>query len=98
MKYGLTASQVSFLETHAFELLRMAGARVFLFGSRARGTQQAFSDVDILVQSNADLSTLIGNFLEKLEESNFPFKVDIVEAKNLATSYRPSVDRDKVEI
>lgn len=98
MKYGLTEIEISFLETTLLESLRRMGAEVYLFGSRARETHQPFSDVDILVKSNADLSMLISNISERLEESNFPYKVDIVEDKNLATNYRSSIDRDKVAI
>ena len=35
---------------------------------------------------------------ETLENGNFPYKVDIVQSKDFAESYRESFERDKVEI
>ncbi|MBC7531164.1 MAG: nucleotidyltransferase domain-containing protein [Oligoflexus sp.] len=96
MKYGLTLLQFSFLDKNVFTKLKNAGAKVFIFGSRARGSQSEFSDVDILVDASVDLSSLIGSIAEEMEESNFPYKVDIVESQRLADSYRASVSKDKI--
>jgi hypothetical protein len=37
-------------------------------------------------------------WVEQLEESNLPFRVDLVIASDLADAYKPSVERDKVKI
>jgi len=52
--------------------------KVYLFGSRAKKTNSPFSDVDIAIVSEMDISTKIVLLKELLEESNFPFKVDLV--------------------
>ena len=96
MMYGLTAPQFQFLSEFVLTPLNNKGAKVYLFGSRARGDHQKFSDIDLLVESQSDLKSLIGSLSEVLEASNFPFKVDIVEDHQLAESYRPSVEKDKV--
>ncbi len=76
--------------------LKNQGATVWVFGSRARGDHQEYSDLDLMVSAGDDISSQVGKIQELLEEENFPFKVDIVEDKNFAGSYRDSFDRDKV--
>lgn len=96
MKYGLSEAEVGYLYQIVVAPLKEAGASVFIFGSRARGQFQKFSDIDILVQINSDLSHLISEITERLENSNFPYKVDIVDSSALAPSYLKNVDLDKI--
>lgn len=96
--YGLNKSQWKYLQKEVIEPLKISGATTYIFGSRARGDHQSHSDVDILVRSDKELMRLIGLISEKLEEGPFPYKIDIVEEKNLADSYRESVFRDRIKI
>ncbi|SMP13957.1 hypothetical protein SAMN06265339_1209 [Desulfurobacterium pacificum] len=52
---------------------------IFLFGSRARGDNSSFSDVDIAFLSSKDISDKLTLLREFIEESNFPYKVDLVD-------------------
>ena len=52
--------------------------KIFLFGSRARGDSSRFSDIDIGFLSNKDISKELVLLREIIEESNIPYKVDIV--------------------
>ena len=61
---------------------------VFLFGSRTRKNASRFSDIDIGLVSNVDISREITLLKETIEESNIPYKVDIVDL---------SQDRDLLE-
>lgn len=53
--------------------------RVYLFGSRARGTGKPFSDIDLALVSSEDLSMDLALLRDYLEESNLPYKVDLLE-------------------
>ena len=53
--------------------------KVYLFGSRARGDNTPFSDVDIGLLASKDISDKMTILREILEESNFPYKVDLVD-------------------
>ncbi len=53
--------------------------RVYLFGSRARGDNTPFSDVDLGIMSDRDISTELALLREAVEESCLPYKVDIVD-------------------
>jgi len=98
MKFGLTDRQYQYIQETVVDPLKNQGAAVWIFGSRARGEHQKFSDLDLMVSSDNDISAHISKIQELLEEENFPFKVDIVESKNFAESYRKNFDRDKMQL
>ncbi len=52
---------------------------IYLFGSRARGTHVEGSDIDIAILSEEDISDRIAILRAILEESNLPYKVDVVD-------------------
>lgn len=98
MKFGLNEAEYLFIYDILIQPLKRLGAGVYVFGSRARGDHEKYSDIDILVCSSENLSPQIGEYSDIIENSNFPYKVDVVEARNLAESYRPSVYEDRVEV
>ena len=98
MKFGLTDRQLQYIQETVVDPLQNQGATVWIFGSRARGDHQKFSDLDLMVSSRNDISFDLSKVQERLEEENFPFKVDIVESKNFAESNRKSFDRDKLQL
>ncbi|MDP2881234.1 MAG: nucleotidyltransferase domain-containing protein [Azonexus sp.] len=59
-----------------------AGARVYLFGSRARGDARWNSDFDFWIDFPVDRSTLL-EIEEAIEESFVPFNVDLVTTAQL---------------
>ncbi len=65
------------------EFFKDQEVEVYLFGSRARGDFSPYSDVDIAIHSQKDLSEKLTLLREILKESNFPLKVDIVELKKV---------------
>jgi len=98
MKFGLTEEQFNYLQETVINPLKKLGAVIWVFGSRARGDHQEFSDLDLMVDSRKDISARIGEIQESLEEGNFHYKVDIVQSKDFAESYRESFERDKVKL
>lgn len=52
---------------------------IYLFGSRARGDESAYSDIDIAIESNRTLSEKLSQARLDIEESLIPYKVDLVE-------------------
>ena len=59
------------------------GAEVFLFGSRAKNTNQEFSDVDIAIKCPDLDFTSLAKIRFDLEESNLPYKIDLVNYDDL---------------
>ena len=52
---------------------------VYLFGSRARGDNTPFSDIDLGFVSDRDISNRLAILRDILENSCLPYKVDIVD-------------------
>ena len=95
MKFGLTKEQFQYIQETVIDPLKSNGATVWIFGSRARGDNKKYSDLDIMVESREDISTIVGKIQETLESENFPYKVDMVQNKDFAESYRESFEMDK---
>lgn len=67
----------------------------YVFGSRVKGTAKPFSDLDLAV--NDVLSTRERSQLEMLfEESDLPFKVDIIELPKISGSFKEHITPDLV--
>lgn len=65
----------------------------FAFGSRAKRTHKAFSDLDLCYKT--DISDIkIADLQEKLEQSDLPFKVDIVSWKRCSPAFQKQIERD----
>lgn len=101
MKFGLSQSELALLNEILLVPLKKYHARIWIFGSRARGDHQKFSDVDVLY-SLPKGTTLPPGFLftlkDDLVDSNLPYKVDVVCEEDLAEGYRDSVMKDRIEI
>ena len=94
--FGLSDDQLTYLRTTVVTPIEKLGGRVWVFGSRARGDHQQHSDVDLLIEGDKrQLQPLIGEIRELLEDSRFPFVVDLALAEDLAASYTDSVFRDQ---
>lgn len=94
-RFGLAPEHWSIISNRLIRPLRDLGASIYVFGSRARGGYKRFSDLDILVDGDIKPS-LLSSIAEELEESTLPIRVDIVLSRDLADTYRPNVERDKV--
>lgn len=73
------------------------GMKVYLYGSRARGDNQKFSDVDLALEGDIDLSKLAELNLD-LEESNLPFQVDVTRLNKISEDFLKLIEGDLVEI
>jgi predicted nucleotidyltransferase len=92
--FGLSDSDYRLIST-LLSPLTEAGAKVWCFGSRARGDHHEFSDLDLMLESSNDLSREIGDLKEAFEESRLPIKVDLVQDRNFAEAYRSSYLEDR---
>ena len=78
-------------------LLTPLGARLILFGSRARGDACPGSDIDIAVAAGQPLPReVLAAARECLEESSLPFRVDLVDLASAAPELASAVRREGV--
>ena len=74
----------------------LAGAKVYAFGSRATGRARPHSDLDLLVVRDETLSLAERAALrDRFENSELPFRVDVVEEASLSgpTAARVALER-----
>ncbi len=74
-----------------------SAARVWCFGSRARGDARKFSDLDLVIDNAGnplDLNTL-SILKQNFSESLLAYKVDIVDWATLSTAFRENISPDK---
>ena len=72
-------------------LRRALGAKrcaVYLFGSRATGSARPTSDYDIAVSADEDISRELSIARDWLEDSTIPVRVDVVDLRRAAPSFR----------
>ena len=95
MKFGLSDDQYKFIDQNVVKPLAALGARVYVYGSRARGDFQKFSDLDLMVESPRKAELPLESIQEKLQKSNFPLKVDLVHFADFAEAYKSQYEHDK---
>jgi predicted nucleotidyltransferase len=53
--------------------------KIYLFGSRAKGTASIYSDYDIAIESDSPLKKKLTMIKSLIEESSIPYKIDLIE-------------------
>lgn len=68
---------------------RVPGIRVLAFGSRVTGKAKPHSDLDIAIDADTSLSlSQLGALKEDFSHSDLPFRVDVVDLKKIAETFR----------
>ncbi len=77
----------------------LPSARVKLVGSRARGRAKPYSDIDLLFIEPDKLDPVVRARLRlAFEESDLPFKVDLLECSSLAPELREQFLADALDL
>jgi len=68
-------------------------ANVWVFGSRANNTAQKYSDLDLLIDNMGQPISLnlLANLTEAFDESNLPYKVDIVDYNSISDEFKENI-------
>ena len=75
------------------------GIEVRAFGSRANNTAKPHSDLDLALMTAQPLTLQQGALLtEAFEESDLPFKVDIIDWATISEGFRKVIKRSLVNI
>lgn len=99
MSFGLTSKDFNILLELAIHPLQKHGAKVWVFGSRARGDHKPFSDIDLMYKITTDLPLgLIYDITTNLEDSDLTIKVDLVNQDEIAQSYIEDALLERLEI
>ena len=73
------------------------GVSIAVFGSRATGKSRRYSDLDLAVQGEGPLPpSLLADLAEAFDESDLPWKVDLIDWAAATEGFRQMVDQDRV--
>jgi predicted nucleotidyltransferase len=85
------------IQIMTLEIFKNIDACIFLFGSRIDGTNSTYSDYDIGFFAEINIESKIIELKETFQNSNIPFKVDLVNFSHVSTEFK-KIALAKVEI
>jgi len=72
-------------------------AKIILFGSRARGTEREFSDVDLALDAGKPLSRhAIQEAVAMFSQSNIPYKIEIVDVHEVSEEMKDAIKKEGI--
>jgi len=74
----------------------LANTQVWAFGSRVKWTTRSNSDLDLVVFSSPEQDSQVSALKEALEESNLPFRVDLLVWDKLPESFQRNIEEGYV--
>lgn len=84
-----TANDVAAAMQIASRELGAQRARLYLFGSRARGDAARASDIDIAILPDAPLEPgTLARIRDALEESTIPYEVEVIDLSSVDEPFR----------
>lgn len=70
---------------------------MWIFGSRAKGKPKKFSDLDIVIDASQPMPlSLLAALNHDFDESNLPFKVDVVDWNNINELFQKLIAKERV--
>ena len=74
-------------------------AEVLVFGSRVNGKARKFSDVDLCIRRKRQVPIAeLAQFRELLQESAFPYIVDVIDYTALSPEFKAIIDQTGVSL
>jgi predicted nucleotidyltransferase len=72
-------------------------ATIYLYGSRARGTNRDNSDIDLAIDAGKKIDTLqIGEAKSILEGLFIPYTIDLVDMRSVSEKFRSVIEKERV--
>ncbi len=71
---------------------------VWIFGSRAKSATKKYSDLDLLIDmAGKELPlSILSDLADDFDESDLPYKVDVVDWNSITESFRKHIQDDRV--
>lgn len=92
-------SKIQIDESHynmAKNILNNYNVKALIFGSRAKNTASKFSDLDLVILDPIEKKIFI-SIKNDFEESNLPYKVDLILWNELDQSFQNQIKNDLIE-
>ena len=96
--FGLEERYINFIKKTLKKHVSSPDAKFYIFGSRAKGKYQEYSDIDIAIDSkDMTLDTKL-KLEDDFENSTFPYEVDIVDLNNIKENFKNLIKNDLIEL
>jgi predicted nucleotidyltransferase len=79
------------------DILKKYPYKFYVFGSRSKQQAKKFSDLDLCYFDNID-SRILSNIEEDFEESDLPYKVDIINFNDCSEDFKAIIKKDMVHL
>ncbi len=77
----------------------LPGREVWAFGSRVKGTAKPHSDLDLVVMGDVPMGlALAAELAEAFDESDLPWRVDVVDWATTGEAFRALMAQNKVVV
>lgn len=98
--FGLEDRHINFIINILQKNISENNAKFFIFGSRAKGTNKEYSDIDIAVKiSNKKLSAdVLGKILLEFSDSTLPYEVDVIDLNSIDEKFFNLIKDSLVEL
>lgn len=98
--FGLETKHLEFLKATLKKQFCDENIKFYIFGSRAKGTQKEYSDIDIAVDDKGQkISTdILLKAISEFENSTFPYEVDIIDLNSIEKNFKSLITSDLVEL
>ncbi len=77
-----------------------SSSKVWVFGSRSKGRARRYSDIDLIVDMSGKVLPLeiLTDLGAAFEDSELPFKVDIVDLNTVSEEFKQMIEQEKIEL
>jgi len=76
----------------------LPNCNIYLFGSRARGTNKSGADIDIAIDNHNKISfDTILKIYNDIEETNIPLYVDVVDINNSSSDFKMEIKKEGIK-
>ena len=97
MMFGLEERHIDLIKKMLKKHISDPNAKFYIFGSRAKGKNREFSDIDIAIESPDFTLEKKLRLLSDFENSTFPYEVDIVDLNTVKENFKNIIKDDLIE-
>ena len=80
-------------------ILKDQNLKIYVFGSRATGKAKKYSDLDVALMSDTKIDgNKMSEIIIKLEDTTIPYKVDVIDLREISETFKKCIENDLIQI
>lgn len=98
--YGLEEKYIEFIKGTIKTYFPDDDIKCYIFGSRAKGEYQEYSDIDIALQLGDVKISIdkIGQILMAFKDSTLPYEVDVIDLNSIDNKFKNIIQDSLIEL